>query len=152
MKSLVTRHYFSKMAALRPIFIVTSYILTICAISNIQLYRPPPPPNPNSPHTMPQHHHLHPYAANQVNHFFMFLSYCITYKATSSPLVAAVASAAAVAVASAAAVMPLAGAAVATATAEVVVGATAVVSITSDLTHFRHRNLNFLKYCIFTIA
>ena len=31
-------------------------------------------------------------------------------------------------------------------------GATAVVSTTSDLTHFRHRNLNFLKYGIFAIA
>ena len=68
-----------------------------------------------------------------------FLSYCITYKAISSPLVAAVASAAAMAVASAAAVLPLEGAAVVTATAEEVVGATAVVSTTSDLTHFRHR-------------
>ena len=67
----------------------------------------------------------------------MFLSYCITYKAISSPLVAAVVSAAAVAVASAAAVVPLAGA------AEVVVGATAAVSTTSDLTNFRLRNLNF---------
>ena len=86
---------------------------------------------------MPQHPHLHPYPANQVNHFFMFLSYCINYKAISSPLVAAVASAAAVAVASAAAVVPLAGAAVATATEEVMVGATAVVSNTSDLTQFR---------------
>ena len=101
------------------------------------------PSNPNSPHTMPNHHHLQPYPANHIIHFFMFLSYCITYKAISSPLVAAVASAAAVAVAPAAAVVPLAGAAVATATAEVVVGAAAVVSTTSDLTHFRHRNLNF---------
>ena len=83
----------------------------------------------------------------------MFLSYCISYKSISSPLVAAVASAAAVAVASAAAVVPLAGAAVVTAAAaEVVVGATAAVSTTSDLTHFRLRNLNLLKYCIFTIA
>ena len=82
----------------------------------------------------------------------MFLSYCITDKAISSPLVATVASAAVVAVASAAAVVPLAGAAVVTAAAEVVVGATAAVSTSSDLTHFRHRNLNFLKYCIFTIA
>ena len=82
----------------------------------------------------------------------MFLSYCITYKAISSPLVAAVASAAAVAVASAAAVVTLAGAAVVTAAAEVVVGARAAVCTTSDLTHFRLRNLNFLKYCIFTIA
>ena len=64
----------------------------------------------------------------------------------------AVASAAAVAVASAAAVVPLAGAAVVTAAAELVVGATAAVSTTSDLTHFLLRNLNFLKYCIFTIA
>ena len=62
------------------------------------------------------------------------------------------ASAASVTVASAAAVVPLAGAAVVTATAEVVVGPTAVVSTTSDLTHFRHRNFHFLKYCIFTIA
>ena len=85
---------------------------------------------------MPQNPHLHPYPANHVNHFFMFLFYCITYKAISSPLVAAVASAAAVAVASAAAVVHLAGAAVATATVEVVVGATAAVSTTSDLTHF----------------
>ena len=82
----------------------------------------------------------------------MFLSYCITYKAILSSLVAAVASAAAVAVASAAAVVPLTGAAVVTAAAEVVMGTTAVVSTTSDLTHFRLRNLNFLKYCIFTIA
>ena len=83
----------------------------------------------------------------------MFLSYCITYKAISSPLVAAVASAAAVAVASAAAVVPVAGAAVVTATAEVVVVvATGAVSTTSDLKHFRLRNLNVLKYCIFTIA
>ena len=82
----------------------------------------------------------------------MFSFYCITHKAISSPLVAAVAPAAAVAVASAAAVVPLAGAAVVTATAEVVVVATGAVSSTSDLTHFRLRNLKFLKYCIFTIA
>ena len=82
----------------------------------------------------------------------MFLYYCITYKAISSPLVAAVAFAAAMAVASAAAVVPLAGAAVVTATAEVVVGTTAAIRTTSDLTHFRLRNLNHLKYCIFTIA
>ena len=82
----------------------------------------------------------------------MFLSYCITYKAISSPLVAAVASAAAVAVASAAAVVPVTGAAVVPATAEVVVVTTGAVSTTSDLKHFRLRNLNFLKYCIFTIA
>ena len=48
-----------------------------------------------------------------------------------------------VAVTSAAAVTPLAGAAVVTAAAEVVVGATAVGSTTSDLTHFRLRNLIF---------
>ena len=82
----------------------------------------------------------------------MFLSYCITYKAISSPLVATVASAAAVTVASPVAVVPLAGAALVTATAEVVVGATAAVSTTSVLTHFRLRNLNFWKYYIFTIA
>ena len=62
------------------------------------------------------------------------------------------ASTAAVAVASAAAVASMAGATVLTAAMEVVVGATAAVSTTSDLTHFRLRNLNFLKYCIFTIA
>ena len=77
----------------------------------------------------------------------MFLSYCITYKAISSPLVSAVASATAVAVASAAAVVPLTVAGV-----EVVVGATVAIRTTSDLTHFRLRNMNFLKYCFFTIA
>ena len=91
---------------------------------------------PFSP-TIPQHSHPHPYLTNHVNHVFMFLSYCISYKAISLPLVAAVASAAAVAVASAAAVVPLAGASVVTATAEVVVGATAAIRTTSDLTHFR---------------
>ena len=77
----------------------------------------------------------------------MFISYCITYKAISSPLVAAVASAAAVGVASAAAVVPLAGADV-----EVMVGATVAIRTTSDLMHFRLRNMNFLKYCFFRIA
>ena len=65
----------------------------------------------------------------------------ISYKAISSPLVAAVASAAVVAVASAGAVVPLAGAGV-----EVVVGATVAIRNTSDLTLFRLRNMNFLKY------
>ena len=69
----------------------------------------------------------------------MFISYCITYKAISSPLVAAVASAAAVAVASAAAVVPLAGVGV-----DVVVRATVAIRTTSDdITHFRLRNMNF---------
>ena len=61
----------------------------------------------------------------------MFISYCITHKAISSPLVAAVASAAVVAVASAAAVMHLVGAG-----AELVVGATVTIRNTSDLTRF----------------
>ena len=65
----------------------------------------------------------------------------------SSPLVAALASAAAVGVASAAAVVPLAGAGV-----EVVVGATVAIRTTSDLTNFRLRNMNYLKYCFFKIA
>ena len=68
----------------------------------------------------------------------MFISYCITYKAISSPLVAAMASAGAVAVASAAAVVPLA-----VADEEVVVGATVAIRTTSDITHFRLRNMNF---------
>ena len=57
------------------------------------------------------------------------------------------ASATAVGVASAAAVVPLAGAGV-----EVVVGATVAIRTTSDLTYFRLRYMNFLKYCLFTIA
>ena len=77
----------------------------------------------------------------------MFISYCITYKAISSPLVAVVASAAAVGVASAAAVVPLAGAGMG-----VVVGPPVAIRTTSDLTNLRLRNMNFLKYCIFTIA
>ena len=105
--------------------------------------------SPQQSHNTPIHT---PTSPKPVNHVFMFLSYCISYKAISLPLVAAVASAAAVAVASAAAVVPLAGASVVTATAEVVVGATAAIRTTSDLTHFRLRNLTFLKYCIFTIA
>ena len=149
---LGTRHYFSKMAALCQIPIGTRHYfcylhpyflsLTLCAISNMQLYRPPPlqpqisPYNPTTPHP-------HPYLTKHVNHVFMFIS----YKAISSPLVAAVASAAAVGVASAAAVVPLAGADV-----EVMVGATVVIRTTSDLTHFRLRNMNFLKYCFFRIA
>ena len=71
----------------------------------------------------------------------MFLSYSITYKTISSPLVAAVASAAAVAVAA----VSVAGAAVVAVMAEMVVGATAAVTNTSDLTRFGLRNLNFLK-------
>ena len=118
--------------------------------------------HPFSP-TIPQHPHPHPYLTKLVNHVFMILSYCITYKAISLPLVAAVASAAAVAVASAAEVT----------VAEGVCGggggggggggdggcgdgggggATAAVSTTSDLTRFGLRNLNFFKYCIFTIV
>ena len=58
----------------------------------------------------------------------MFISNCITHKAISSLLVAAVASAAAVAVASAVAMVPLAGAGV-----EVVVGATVAIRTTSEL-------------------
>ena len=54
------------------------------------------------------------------------------------------ASAAAVAVASAAAVVPLAGADV-----EVVVGATIAIRTTSDLTHFRLRNMNFFEVLLF---
>ena len=68
----------------------------------------------------------------------MFISYCITYKAISSPLVAAVASAAAVGVASAAAVVPLAGMGV-----KVMVGAPFAIRTTSHITHFRLRNMNF---------
>ena len=71
----------------------------------------------------------------------------ISYKAISSPLVAAVASAAAVAVTSAGAVVHLTGTGV-----EVVVGATVAIRNTSDIMHFRLRNMNFLQYCIFTIA
>ena len=69
---------------------------------------------------IPQHLHPHPYPTKHVNHVFMFLSYCITYKTISPPLVAAVASAAAVAVAVATAFV--AGAAVVAAAAEVMVG------------------------------
>ena len=72
----------------------------------------------------------------------MLLSYCITYKAISSPLVAAVASAAAV-VAPAAAKVTVAGAAVV---------AEASIAVTlSDLMRFRLRYFIFLNY-IFTIA
>ena len=56
----------------------------------------------------------------------------ISYKAISSPLVAAVTSAAAVAVASAGAAVTLAGTGV-----EVVVGATVAIRNTSDITHFQ---------------
>ena len=76
-------HYFSKMAALRPIFIVTSYILTLCAISNMQLYRPPSPtPTPILPiqsHNTPQ---PDPYRTKHVNHVFMFISYKAIYLCT----------------------------------------------------------------------
>ena len=41
----------------------------------------------------------HPYVTKHVNHVFIFLSYCISYKAISLPLVATVASAASVAAA-----------------------------------------------------
>ena len=46
--------------------------------------------------TIPQHSHPHPYLTKHVNHILLFLSYCISYKAISLPLVATVASAAAV--------------------------------------------------------
>ena len=68
----------------------------------------------------------------------MFISYCNTFKAISSPLVPAVASATGAAVAFAAAVIPLAGAGV-----EVVVGERVAIRTTSDLTHFRFREMNF---------
>ena len=74
----------------------------------------------------------------------MFLSYCISYKAISLPLVAAVAYAAVVA------------------TAEVGGGGGGGGGGGDcgggggdggdDLTRFGLRNLNFFKYCIFTIA
>ena len=85
-------HYFSKMAALRPLFIVTSYILTLCAISNMQLYRPPlPPPTPILP--IQSHNTSSPTPTTpNMSIVFMFIS----YKAISSPLVAPVTSAAAV--------------------------------------------------------
>ena len=71
----------------------------------------------------------------------MFLSYCITYKTISSPLVAAVASAVAVAVAAAFVAGGGGGGC----------GGGGGGS-GDDLIHFRLRNLNFFKYCIFTIA
>ena len=78
----------------------------------MQLYRPPPLQPQFSPYN-PTTHHPHPYLTKHVNHVFMIIS----YKAISSPLVGALASAAAVAVASAGAVVTLAGTGV-----EVVVG------------------------------
>ena len=110
------RHYFSKMSALRPILNVinTSHYK---AVSHHPSY-PPIPILPNNPTTP----HPHPYLTKHVNHVFMFLSYCITYKAISLPLVAAVASAAAVAAAEAGG-GEAAAEAVVTAAAEVVVGA-----------------------------
>ena len=70
----------------------------------------------------------------------MFLTYCISYKAISLPLVAAVASAVAV-------------------TAAEVDGGGGSGDCGGggggggdDLTRFGLRNLNFFKYCIFTIA
>ena len=68
----------------------------------------------------------------------MSLSRCITHKAISTPLAAAVASAAAGA--SVAAVEAQVAAA-----AEVVAGATAAVTTTPDLMRFRLRNFNFFK-------
>ena len=77
--------------------------------------------------TIPQHLHPYPYLTKHVNHVFMFLSYCITYKAISLPLVAVVASAAAVAVASAAAAAG--GGSWMAATAEAVVAAAAAAEV-----------------------
>ena len=78
----------------------------------MQLYRPLPLQPQFSPYN-PTTSHPHPCLTKHVNHVFMFIS----YKAISSPLVVAVASAAGVAVASAGAEVTLAETGV-----EVVVG------------------------------
>ena len=54
-------HYFSKMAALRSIFIVICYLQHAAISLHLPL-------QPHSPHTMPQHPHLHPYPANHLKH------------------------------------------------------------------------------------
>ena len=92
-------------------------ILRSKAVSNPRLFF-----NPNSPHSIPQHPQPDPYHIKHVIHVFMFIS----YKDISSPLVAAVTSAAAVAV------VTLAGTGV-----DVVVGGGAVaIRNTSDIPHF----------------
>ena len=79
----------------------------------------------------------------------MFISYCITYKAISSPLVAAVASAAAVAVASAAGSGAHGRWAVATVAEKAVVGATAVCNTMSDLTQFSTQKFELFEVLYF---
>ena len=120
------RHFtlFSKMA---PFSYLHRYVLYLNVINILRskAVSTPSPSNPNSSHTIPQHPQPDLYHTKHVNHVFMFIS----YKAISSPLVAAVTFAAAVAV------VTLAGTGV-----EVVMGerggATVSIRNTSDITHF----------------
>ena len=99
---------------------------------------------PFSP-TIPQHLNPHAYPTKHVKHVRVFLSMCITHKAISTSLAAAVAAAAALASVAVVDVAAAVAAEVATA-AEVALGTTAAVAIaftSSDLTRFRLRYLNF---------
>ena len=112
------------------LFFISSSLLPILYVINIWRSKAVSTPSRPSTPILPiqsQNTPSPPYLIKHVNHVIMFIS----YKAISSPLVAAVASAVAVAVASAAAVVPLAGAGL-----EVAVGATVAIRTTSDLTHF----------------